>query len=79
MNYKVVNMDDNHRNVLPALKDLYDSGIGIIGMKIMGVGKLASCAKEAIDYIFSLNLIHAVTIGMTDKKMLNENLIITGE
>ena len=79
INYEGVNMDSSHKNVLSILSDLYESETGIVGMKVLGVGKFASVATKAIDYVFSLNLFHAVTIGMMDKMMLKENIQIMGK
>jgi len=79
MNYKGIHMDSTHKKILTMLRGLHDSGTGIIGMKVFGVGKLASDAKEAIDFVFSLGLIHAVTIGMMDRVMMEENIQNMGD
>ena len=60
------NMDDTVEKVEPVVKQLHQAGKGVIGMKILGEGKLVE-SEEQIDHCFSyilqLGAVDVLTIG----------------
>jgi 1-deoxyxylulose-5-phosphate synthase len=56
-------MDDQPNVVVDTLRDARASGKGIIGMKILGQGDLASRQDEALKFALSHKLLDAFTIG----------------
>jgi aryl-alcohol dehydrogenase-like predicted oxidoreductase len=74
INYAGVNMDGSTRKVVPILRQLYDSGKAVYGMKVLGCGRLGGDVCSAIQYVFQLGTVHAITIGMTHQGQLFENI-----
>ena len=60
-------MDADPDTVVSVLKQMKSAGKGIIGMKILGQGDLATRQDEAIKYALSLGLLDAFTIGAESK------------
>jgi 1-deoxyxylulose-5-phosphate synthase len=56
-------MDADVATVTAVLKDMKASGKGIIGMKILGAGKLRDRADESIQYALSTGIVDCFTIG----------------
>jgi 1-deoxyxylulose-5-phosphate synthase len=64
MNPKGVAMDDKDPAVVQAvLRDMKKKGKGVIGMKILGAGRLRNNADECLQYALSLDCIDCFTIG----------------
>ena len=49
--------------VVPILRDMKAKGKGVIGMKILGAGRLRNRADEALQYALGLDCVDAFTIG----------------
>ena len=47
-----------------AVKRLYEAGKGVYLMKVLGRGKLANRADEALRYAFGIPYAHAVSVGI---------------
>ena len=60
-------MDADPETVVGVIKQMRASGKGIVGMKILGQGKLRNHQSEAIQYALSLGLLDAFTIGAATK------------
>jgi predicted aldo/keto reductase-like oxidoreductase len=73
INIEGKNMDGSSRFVVPELRKLHNSGKGVIGMKVFGAGKLTNDPKMAIEYVISLGVVHAISIGMTNREMVLNN------
>jgi aryl-alcohol dehydrogenase-like predicted oxidoreductase len=58
-----VAMDGPPEVVLPVLREMKAKGKGIIGMKILGAGKLRGKADECLQYALSLDCVDVFTIG----------------
>ncbi|MBK9169967.1 MAG: aldo/keto reductase [Bryobacterales bacterium] len=58
-----VAMDADPETVLGVLRQMKASGKGIIGMKILGAGKLRNRADEALQYALALDCVDCFTIG----------------
>ncbi|MHA4875006.1 hypothetical protein ACX0FC_16710, partial [Enterococcus faecium] len=56
-------MDASPEEVLAVLRQMKDSGKGIIGMKILGAGSLRNRADECLQYALSHTCIDCFTIG----------------
>ena len=63
-------MDDDPPIVLKILKDMHESGKGIVGMKIFGAGRLCNRMDECLRYVLSLECIDAFTIGQENRSQL---------
>lgn len=74
INYADLEMDAPPARVVPALAQLHAAGIVVVGMKVLGAGRLGGEVEAAIEYVFNLGTVQAVTIGMTDRKQLVENI-----
>ncbi|MEM3745145.1 MAG: aldo/keto reductase [Candidatus Bathyarchaeia archaeon] len=62
-----------------AIKMLYDSGKGVYLMKVLGRGKLAGRAKEALSYAFRIPYVHAVSVGIRSISELEEAVRVEEE
>jgi predicted aldo/keto reductase-like oxidoreductase len=58
-----VQMDASPDVVVPILRDMKSKGKGIIGMKILGAGKLRDKADECLQYALGLDCVDVFTIG----------------
>jgi len=67
-------MDADPDTVVGVLREMKSAGKGIVGMKILGQGDLATRQDEAIKYALSLGLLDAFTIG-AESKSQQEDLI----
>jgi aryl-alcohol dehydrogenase-like predicted oxidoreductase len=67
-------MDADPATVIGVLKEMKSAGKALVGMKILGAGKLRDRQDEAIKYALSLNLLDAFTIG-AESKQEQEDLI----
>jgi aryl-alcohol dehydrogenase-like predicted oxidoreductase len=61
-------MDAEPDTVVSVIKQMRAAGKGIIGMKILGQGRLRTRQSEAIHYALSLGLLDAFTIGAASKR-----------
>jgi aryl-alcohol dehydrogenase-like predicted oxidoreductase len=67
-------MDADPNTVVSVIREMKAAGKGIVGMKILGQGDLASRQDEALKYALSLGLLDAFTIG-AESKSEQEDLI----
>jgi predicted aldo/keto reductase-like oxidoreductase len=58
-----VAMDADPETVIGVLREMKAQGKGIIGMKILGAGKLRDKADEALQFALSLDCVDCFTIG----------------
>lgn len=58
-----VAMDADPQTVLSVLRDMKAKGKGIIGMKILGAGKLRDKADESLQWVMAQNVVDCFTIG----------------
>ena len=65
-------MDADPATVISVLREMKKAGKGVIGMKIMGQGKLAHDPSRAIEHAAKLDCIDCFTIGFTNSKQLDE-------
>jgi aryl-alcohol dehydrogenase-like predicted oxidoreductase len=69
-----VNMDGSPSEVTPIIRGMYDAGKAVYGMKVLGRGQLADKACDAMQYVFELGTVYAITIGMSRHDNLRQNL-----
>jgi hypothetical protein len=53
----------NPEDVLAVLRDMKSKGKGVIGMKILGAGRLRDRADECLQYALALDCVDCFTIG----------------
>ncbi len=59
--------DDDPQTVIDVMREMKASGKALVGMKILGAGKLRKRPDEAIRYALGLGLLDAFTIGAENK------------
>lgn len=69
-----VAMDADPQTVIPVLREMKAAGKGIIGMKILGAGRLRDRADESLQFALSLDCVDCFTIGSESRQEL-EGLI----
>ena len=74
INYGGHNMDGTPDEIISVLEQMDENGIGVYGMKVVGAGKLDHDVRNAIHYVLDLPAIDAITIGMTSKQQVDENV-----
>jgi aryl-alcohol dehydrogenase-like predicted oxidoreductase len=79
INMAGVNMDARPSKVAPVIERLYTSGKAVYGMKVLGCGQLAGKARAAMQYVFQLGVVYAVTIGTSRREHLLENARLVEE
>jgi aryl-alcohol dehydrogenase-like predicted oxidoreductase len=79
VNYAGVNMDGSPSEVTPVVERMYRSGKAVYGMKVLGRGRLADDARRAMQYVFDLGTVHAITVGMTTHEQLYQNIGLVEE
>jgi aryl-alcohol dehydrogenase-like predicted oxidoreductase len=67
-----IEMDADPADVIPVLTRMKEAGKGVIGMKILGVGRLASQMDMAIAHAVGLDCIDAFTIGFKSTTELDQ-------
>ncbi len=79
INPRGVKMDAPTEQVVPVLKRIKQNGKAIIGMKILGEGKLASEKEPCIQFAQNLGLLDAMTIGFEKPQYVDEVLHLMGK
>lgn len=74
INYAGAQMDGRPEQVTPVIERLYAAGKAVYGMKVLGCGELVGNVRKAVEYVFSLGTVHAITIGISKEEHLHENL-----
>lgn len=64
-------MDADPNTVLGVLRQMKDSGKGIIGMKILGAGRLRNKVDEALQYALAQDVVDCFTIGAENREELS--------
>ncbi len=65
-----VNMDADAATVVPVLREMKTAGKGVIGMKIVGEGKLRDRLDESLRFVLSLDCVDCFTIGPANRTEL---------
>jgi aryl-alcohol dehydrogenase-like predicted oxidoreductase len=79
INLTGVHMDAAHAKIVPLIEKMYTAGKAIYGMKVLGCGRLAGNAHTAIEYVFQLGTVHAITIGISHQEHLYQNVRLVEE
>ncbi|MFN3323921.1 MAG: aldo/keto reductase [Bryobacteraceae bacterium] len=69
-----VAMDADPETVLGVLRQMKAAGKGIIGMKILGAGKLRNRADECLQYALALDCVDCFTIGAESRQEMEDLL-----
>lgn len=67
-------MDADPNTVLSVLRQMKASGKGVIGMKILGAGKLRNRPDEALQFALSLDCVDCFTIGSESRAEMEDLL-----
>ena len=67
-------MDADPATVLAVLKQMKAAGKGVIGMKILGAGKLRDRADEALQFALAQNVVDCFTIGSESREEMEDLL-----
>jgi aryl-alcohol dehydrogenase-like predicted oxidoreductase len=67
-------MDADPNTVLGVLRQMKAAGKGVIGMKILGAGRLRDRAEESLQFVLAQNCVDAFTIGGEDRSELQDLL-----
>jgi 1-deoxyxylulose-5-phosphate synthase len=67
-------MDASVEEVLPVLADMKRKGKGVIGMKILGAGRLRNRADDALQYALASPVLDCFTIGAENRRELEDLL-----
>jgi predicted aldo/keto reductase-like oxidoreductase len=62
-----VAMDADPRTVTAVLREMKAAGKGVIGMKILGAGRLRNQVDEMLRFVLSLDCVDCFTIGAEDR------------
>jgi len=65
-------MDADPATVISVLTQMKEAGKGVIGMKILGEGRLANQLDMAIEHAVRLDMLDGFTIGFTSRAQLDE-------
>ncbi len=79
VNPKGVKMDGSPDEVLPVLRRIKQNGKALIGMKILGEGKLVAEKDPSIRFAQSLGLLDTMTIGFEAPQHVDEILQLIGK
>jgi aryl-alcohol dehydrogenase-like predicted oxidoreductase len=79
INYQGARMEGTPSQVVPLLERMVASGKAVWGMKVLGCGQLVRDVRTAIEYVFQLGTVHAVTIGMSEPEHVYENVKLVEE
>jgi aryl-alcohol dehydrogenase-like predicted oxidoreductase len=79
INHAGVNMDGTPDRTSEVLDQLYRAGKAVYGMKVLGCGSLTDDPRSAIEYVMGLGTVHAITIGMTTPRQVQQNAQLTAE
>ncbi|GIX06909.1 MAG: hypothetical protein KatS3mg115_1312 [Candidatus Poribacteria bacterium] len=74
INFDGVHMDERPEHVIRVLRRMHEQGKGIYGMKVVGQKQLASEWRQAIKFVFDLDCVHAMTIGMESREEVDRNV-----
>jgi aryl-alcohol dehydrogenase-like predicted oxidoreductase len=74
-----VNMDAAPVEVAPVIQRIYTTGKAVYGMKVLGCGRLVDNPGAAIRYVFQLGTVHAVTLGITRRAHLLQDVKLVEE
>ena len=69
-----INMDGKPEEVVPCLKSMHGNGKGILGMKIMGEGKIKAEDEKikSVRYVLGLDCVHAFVIGFESPEQIDQ-------
>lgn len=67
-----VTMDADPQTVLSVIRQMKQAGKGIIGMKILGAGRLRDRVDEALRFVLAQDVVDCFTIGFESQQELND-------
>jgi aryl-alcohol dehydrogenase-like predicted oxidoreductase len=76
INHSNLHMDASWEEVVEVLRRMRAGGKGIYGMKVMGCGELGDDPGRALEFVFGLGCVDAVTVGMTCPAQVDQNVAL---
>jgi len=74
INYDGVRMDASPDEIVATLTRIHDAGKAVCGMKVVGQGPLTDDYREAIKYVYDLDCVDMMTIGMESRAEVDANV-----
>lgn len=74
LNYAGVLMDEHPDHVVRVVREMHASGKGIYAMKVVGQKQLAAEWRHAIQFVYGLDCVDAMVIGMESKEEVDRNV-----
>lgn len=74
INYDGVRMDATPDEIVATLQRIHGAGKAICGMKIVGQGPLTDDYREGIKYVYDLECVDMMTIGMESRAEVDANV-----
>ena len=72
INHTGVAMDGAVEKVVPVLRQARENGKSVLGMKIVGEGKLADQIDQSLKFVLGLDVVDAITIGFSSVQELDQ-------
>ncbi len=74
VNYDGVRMDATPDEIVATLRRIHGAGKAVCGMKIVGQGPLTDNYREAIKFVYDLDCVDMMTIGMESRAEVDANV-----
>jgi len=74
LNYAGVLMDEHPDHVIRVVRKMHERGKGIYAMKVVGQKQLASEWRHAVKFVYDLDCVDAMVIGMESKEEVDRNV-----
>jgi aryl-alcohol dehydrogenase-like predicted oxidoreductase len=74
INYDGVRMDASPDEIVATLSRIHAAGKAVCGMKIVGQGPLTHDYRDAIKYVYDLDCVDMMTIGMESRAEVDANV-----
>lgn len=79
INYDGAAMDGTPEEITATLRRIHAAGKAVCGMKIVGEGPLAGNYREAIKFVYDLDCVDMMTMGMESRAQVDANVSCIAE
>jgi aryl-alcohol dehydrogenase-like predicted oxidoreductase len=79
INHSNLHMDATWEEVSEVLRRMHAAGKGVYGMKVLGCGDLRDDPRRALEFVFGLGCVDAVTLGMVSREQVDQNVALVSE
>ena len=74
INHDGEKMDAKPNVVVPVLRKIHDAGKAVLGMKIVGEGRLVEQLDRSLEYVLKLDCVDAMTVGFEDTTEVDDTI-----